>query len=51
MALSFGDWGELGARFDSELAKKYRTAVLQRVRELEQLEPNPSADVMWCGVR
>jgi DNA-binding GntR family transcriptional regulator len=51
MALSFADWGELGARFDGELAKKYRNAVLQRVRELEELEPDPSADVRWCGVR
>ena len=41
----------LGARFDSELTNKYRTAVVQRVGELENLEPNPTADVMWCGVR
>jgi len=51
MALSWDKWGENGARFDGELAKEYRAAVLQRVRELEQLEPNPTADVMWCGVR
>ena len=43
MALSFGDWGELGARFDGDMAEKYRTAVLQRVGELEELEPNPIA--------
>ncbi len=51
MALSFAEWRELGARFHGELAKEYRTAVLRRVSELEELEPNPSADIMWCGVR
>lgn len=51
LALEFGEWSELGARFDSEMASRYRTAVLQRVSELEDLEPDPIADVMWCGVR
>ena len=51
LALSFGDWSELGARFDGEVGEEYRAALLERVRELEQLEPSPSADVMWCGVR
>lgn len=51
MALSFEDWSKLGARFESSAAKDYRTAVLERVRELEELEPIPSADAMWCGVR
>ena len=51
IALSFGDWAELGARFESELASNYRTAVRQRMSELEELEPAPAADVMWCGVR
>ena len=51
LALSFQEWGELGARFDSDLTMEYRALVLQRVNELAELEPNPTADVAWCGVR
>ena len=51
MAVSWDEWAKLGARFDDEIAKEYLAAVLQRVSELEQLEPEPAADVMWCGVR
>ena len=51
VALSFADWGKLGARFNGEMAREYQTAIVQRVGELEELETNPTADVMWCGVR
>jgi hypothetical protein len=51
IALSFADWSEVGARWDDRLVEEYTSAVRQRVAELEQSEPNPSADVMWCGVR
>ena len=51
MALSFGEWDELGARWDGGLVESYIAAVRERVEELEQLEPNPNADIMWCGVR
>lgn len=51
IALSWSDWGELGARFDGELIKKFSASLFQRIAELEQLEPNPTADVMWCGIR
>jgi len=51
MAISWSDWGKLGARFDGELIKEFGASILQRVAELEQLEPNPTADVMWCGIR
>jgi hypothetical protein len=49
---SYRGWSELGARSAGEqLATEYLAAVLQRVSELEGLEPNPVADVMWCGSR
>ena len=51
MAVSWNEWAELGARFDDDIAKEYGAAVRQRVSELEELEPEPVADVMWCGVR
>jgi len=49
--LSYRGWSELGARNAGELVEEYLAAVLQRVSELEGLEPNPVADVMWCGSR
>ena len=49
--LSYSGWSELGARNAGELVAEYLAAVLQRVSELEGLEPNPTADVMWCGSR
>jgi hypothetical protein len=51
IALSFSDWDDVGARWDDRLVEEYTSAVRQRVEELEQSEPNPTADVMWCGVR
>lgn len=51
IALSFADWSEVAVRWDDRLVDEYRSAVRQRVAELEQAEPNPAADVMWCGVR
>jgi hypothetical protein len=49
---SYSGWSELGARNAGELlVTEFRAAVLQRVSELEGLEPNPVADVMWCGSR
>ena len=51
MALSFSEWGELGARFDGRLVEEYTAAIRQRIGELEQLEPNPTSDTMWCGIR
>lgn len=51
MALSWNEWSEEGARIDADLADEYRAAVFQRLSELQLEEPNPTADVMWCGVR
>jgi hypothetical protein len=51
IALSWSDWGKLGARFDAELVEEYVASIVQRLAELKQLEPNPTADAMWCGVR
>jgi hypothetical protein len=51
MVQSYSGWRELGVRTDSELGERYRLAIRERVQELQQLEPNPEADVMWCGLR
>ena len=52
MVQSFSEWNEWGrANRDSELGQRYGIAVRERVQELQQLEPNPNADVMWCGLR
>ena len=51
MAISWSDWGDLGARFDGELVKEFGAAIGRRLDELEQIEPSPNADVMWCGIR
>ena len=51
MFLSYSGWSEFGARNAGELVEEYGAAVLQRVSELEELETNPTADVMWCGSR
>ena len=51
MALSWGEWAKLGARVDGDLTDEYRAATIQRVSELQLEEPDPTADVMWCGVR
>jgi hypothetical protein len=49
--LSYRDWSELGVQSAGQLLEEYLAAVRQRVSELEELEPNPTADVMWCGSR
>ena len=49
--LSYRGWTEVGVRTTGELVAEYIAAVLQRVSELEELEPNPTSDVMWCGSR
>jgi hypothetical protein len=51
IALSYSGWSELNARAIGDLANEYWSTVVQRVSELEELEPNLSADVMWCGHR
>jgi len=51
MAESWEKWAELGVRSDDKQVEEYRTAVFQRLSELEDQEPNPTADVKWCGVR
>ena len=51
MAESWDDWTRLGVPLDSPLIKKFREEILTRVSELREQEPNPNANVMWCGVR
>lgn len=51
IALSYRDWSEDGRVFDAKGVDEYKAAVFGRVEELEQLEPEPEADVMWCGAQ
>jgi len=52
IALSWGDWAEQGVRVaDNSFAEGYKEEVLRRLSELEKEEPNPDADLAWCGVR
>ena len=50
MVQSFGEWDELGARKDGLDVDKFKLAIDDRLQELRELEPIPSADVMWCGI-
>ncbi len=52
MALSYGNWAEHGARTaDSLTTERYAENVRGRLSELEKEEPNPNADIAWCGIR
>ncbi len=51
MTESWMDWTSLGVPTDSPYVTGFRQEILARVAELEAEEPNPAADVMWCGVR
>ena len=51
IARSYRDWSETGRNFNAEGIDDYREAVFSRVEELRQLEPEPNADVMWCGAQ
>ena len=51
MMESFEDWALLGISLDSPLITKFREDIFARISELQELEPNPTADIMWCGVR
>ena len=50
MSQSYEDWRERGFRFGGPLAEQYVDEIQQRVAELEREEPDPDADVSWCGV-
>lgn len=51
IAFSYRDWTEIGRTFDAVGVEEYRAAVFNRFEELQQLEPEPDADVMWCGAQ
>jgi len=52
MALSWGNWAEHGVRaLDNSILKRYEEEVRRRLSDLEKVEPNPSADLAWCGIR
>ena len=51
MAQSRAAWTELSAPpGDGSGVERYGSAIRDRVVELFQLDPNPNADVMWCGM-
>jgi hypothetical protein len=51
IAFSYRDWSEIGRVFDAIDVEIYRAAVFARFEELQKLEPEPDADVMWCGAQ
>jgi hypothetical protein len=51
IALSYRDWSEIGRVFDGKDVEVYRAAVFARLEELQELEPEPDADVTWCGAQ
>ncbi len=51
LTLSWENWANLGARMDYPYVQKYKEEIDLRISELEKEEPNPDADVMWCGTR
>lgn len=51
MAEAWEDWAEIGVPANGDLVIEFRTAIFQRIGELQEIEPNPTADVKWCGIR
>lgn len=52
MVSSYSDWSELGVRTeDSSILQLYGKEIYDRVVELREVEPNPNADITWCGIR
>ncbi len=52
MTYSYVSWAEQGTRIaNSPFTDRYREEVRGRLSELEEEEPNPEADIAWCGVR
>jgi hypothetical protein len=51
LAESYDEWAMEGVPLNHDSIREFRKLILQRVAELEREDPNPVADVMWCGVR
>jgi len=52
LAFSYGNWAERGVRTaDSLLTRRYLEEIRGRMSELAKEEPNPTADIAWCGIR
>ena len=51
MAQSWLDWSSQDTRFHGVYIREYLNAIRNRVQELQLEEPNPDADVRWCGIR
>lgn len=52
MALSYSDWANLGIRTDDyAVSVRYIEEIRSRYSQLQTEEPNPDADLAWCGIR
>lgn len=51
IARSYTDWRRLGSGVEEVRSNEYRQLILARVAKLEELEPEPHADVTWCGAQ
>jgi hypothetical protein len=49
IAQSYRDWRTNNSTLDVVNTQIYEDAIRNHLAELEQLEPNPEYDVMWCG--
>jgi hypothetical protein len=49
IALSYSAWRSNNSEFDTVYSPIYRQAIQSRLAELEQSEPTPEYDAMWCG--
>ena len=49
IAESYRDWRTNNSALDAVNSQIYQDAIVNRLAELERLEPNPEYDVMWCG--
>ena len=52
MAFSYGNWAKLGVRSeDYPVTLRYIEEIRSRYTQLQNEEPNPDADLTWCGIR
>ena len=52
MAFSYGSWAELVVRdADHLITQRYIEEIRGRLSQIQIEEPNPNADLTWCGIR
>jgi len=51
LAAEQGQWTNEGERaMDDPNVRSFREAIVVRLAELQEIEPDPDYDVMWCGM-